>query len=802
MAKGLLMLSVAVSLSAQGGVKKPFLKTDGPRKSSVTRQAKRAADNAVQTVVDEDFSKFTKGSESDPVRLEYQGYYLPDNLTAQPGWMGKGIAEAGGACAILNYVSEYWGETTGYLDTPEMYLYGETTLIFKAKVLNASSGEIWVPICDAYDGPMDSKTFQLTDQWQEFSYTTHSATAYPDNYYQFTPQECEVLIDEVKVIVNHDKVEAPYTRAPENLSLTSFRAGWDTPVPVDKIYLTVYSKEPPTDYEEGVLTEDFNSVNLTPGTDKIDSSNPGYPEGWNSDVADAIRNVGYAKNSTGLILQKEGEFVESASTPLPIESFSFWVKPSNMRGEDYAISLLQVSVYSNQWTVIANLPNYWMNANGGKYEFGPEAIGEGVTKIKLQYLQEGAASVAFTVTDFVLNYHSADVKVPLVDNLELDGKVSEYVVNGLVPEKDYYYVARAAIGDIVSEESYPWWVDGIVGLAPKALPATDVTETSFTANWEPLPHATEYSVKVFQLTTATEDMEDVTVIEENFDKITTGTLDNPGYDFISPYDFGANGMANADWQATQPRWIKGMAGSAGISWYGSAGLVTSPYLTLTNGGGAFDVEFTALATEANDEIFCMIIDNINASQALEAYTLKMGAAGELKSGKIHFPESKKNRKNVMVAFMSMSGTMFFVTDIRISQNLKAGEALVSTLRTVTSQTPYVAVTDLSPFSDYAYSVSGSTTREFNNYNSEPSDEIMVPVASKVEGVGEETSGLTVADGIIRLSGLTEGETAVLYDLQGRKVAHAVATDGNCSISAASGLYLLRTTSRTYKIAVK
>ena len=33
-------------------------------------------------------------------------------------------------------------------------------------------------------------------------------------------------------------------------------------------------------------------------------------------------------------------------------------------------------------------------------------------------------------------------------------------------------------------------------------------------------------------------------------------------------------MANSLMDATQPRWANGMAGSAGTSWYGSAGLVS------------------------------------------------------------------------------------------------------------------------------------------------------------------------------------------------------------------------------------
>ena len=779
---------------------KPFLKNDEQRKPE-RKEVKRQAATPI-TVVDENFAKFTKGSESNPVPLEDDGYYIPDDLTNQPGWAGRGIAEAGGACAILYYDSDWYGTMAGFLDTPEMYLYGEATLTFKAKVLHKSEGELWVPICDAYDGPMDSKTFELTDQWQDFTFTTSGATAYDNNYFQFTPQECEILIDDVKIVVLHNKVKAPYTYAPENISLTSFRAGWESVVAPDRYILNVYSMEKPANSEQGVMFENFNNVNLN--GNKIDTSNPNYPQGWKIDASDNVETgVGEGGSSVGLILNEEGQTIESADTPLPIKDFKFWVKPSNMDDEYYAYSLLQVSIYSQSgWEIIANLPNYWMNGEGGAYVFGPDAVGQGVSRIKLEYLQKGDAAVEFIVTDFDINYETGDEKVPFIDGKELDGETTTYVVEGLTPEKNYYYTVQAAIDDLVSEESYPQWVDGIVGLAPVALEATNVTENSFTACWEALPHATTYTVTVQQLTTAKEDMADVTVIEENFDKITWGTLEDPGYDFISPYDFGANGMANANWQATQPRWIEGMAGSAGTSWWGSAGIVASPALTLTNDGGEFDVEFTALSTVDNDVIFCMVLDNIDATEALDSQQLQLGAAAEKGTTKVHFGPSDVNRKNVMVAFMSKSGEMFFVDDIRVSQNLRAGEAVVSTyVSEDTSETSF-NFSGLSSGSDYSYTVLGSTNKDFTAYVSESSNEILVKIATGVEKVGDAVFSYATADGAVIISGLNGGETVQLFDLQGRMIANVKARASELTLNAAQGLYLLRVDGKTVKVMVK
>ena len=50
-------------------------------------------------------------------------------------------------------------------------------------------------------------------------------------------------------------------------------------------------------------------------------------------------------------------------------------------------------------------------------------------------------------------------------------------------------------------------------------------------------------------------------------------------------------------------------------------------------------------------------------------------------------KSDENRSDVIIAFMSMSGLTFFIDDVRISQNLKAGESLVSDQTSVVTSEP-------------------------------------------------------------------------------------------------------------------
>lgn len=119
------------------------------------------------TVVEEDFSKWTAGSFDEPDRTELggkdKGYKIPDELMAQKGWVGASVFQAGGACALMMYDSPDHGKLTGgYIDTPEMELYGTVVLTLRARRMHAGSGaNMRIALCDNYDGPQDDRILIL-----------------------------------------------------------------------------------------------------------------------------------------------------------------------------------------------------------------------------------------------------------------------------------------------------------------------------------------------------------------------------------------------------------------------------------------------------------------------------------------------------------------------------------------------------------------------------------------------------------------------------------------------------------------
>lgn len=103
-------------------------------------------------VIDEDFSLFTAGSETAPddEDITTSNYYVKDEYTHLPKWIGYNVHQAGGVCALLAWTDVMYGSGYGHISTPEKELYGEVTLTFKARRAhsNPTSGRMWIALCN------------------------------------------------------------------------------------------------------------------------------------------------------------------------------------------------------------------------------------------------------------------------------------------------------------------------------------------------------------------------------------------------------------------------------------------------------------------------------------------------------------------------------------------------------------------------------------------------------------------------------------------------------------------------------
>ena len=818
----LFALAASLSWSAQGA--RPFIKgLDNSRHHAPPAAAYaplRAAEAA--TLLEEDFSKFSDGSENDPAdEISYEnGYYIPASLTLYPGWTGQGVRPAGGCVSLHPWKDSYGGERGGYISTPQMMLDGTATLTFRAKAAEDDYAELWVALCDDDYGPGDdSFDLELSGEWKQFTLTASEGSLEIPSYFQFMAEEGIVLLDDVKVEFRRDRIGTPYPLNAVNNSPTEFVAGWEPVNGADAYLLTVLCKRQPENVTSGVIEENFDGISLLPDGGRIDTANPNYPEGWMIDVSsngsqDVASDADWiASAPVTLMFDAVGDVIESPATPEPLEKFSFWARPTVYQDEYYSMSLIRVEIYhslTDRWENVAHLAYYNFQAEGSLYTLDAEALGTDATRVRLSYIQKGMPD--FYIDDLKLYYRTQGITEPLFEDLRVEDTV--YTVSDINPENEYNYYVKATRDDLVSPASYLVWVDGIAGLKVSGLEAEDVSPDAFTARWNRLGHATSYTVSLYSTLCPESDMQDVTVLEEDFENIDQGTLEQPGMDWVSPFDFSSRGWAATGWCATQPSWIKGMAGTSGTNyWMGLAGLVYTPVLDLScHDGSGINVEGKFLTTvdgfdyedhyEA-EGIFAIIMHPADMTTPIASALLETPKQGE-NEGRMTISNipADADLSEVVIAFMNKSGLAFYVDYARISMNVPAGKVLAAPVCAVNTDDTSYRFDNLNNDADHAFTVSAAATHNYETFCSDMSD--MCHVNTSSSGVEEVTD---VLQGDVAVSAdrgsihvvAPDGCVSCIYTASGAMIHSA---SGSFSLPIPSGIYLIKAEDRGFKVMVK
>lgn len=771
----------------------------------------------------EDFSKFADGTEDapgSPVPLE-RVYHIPASMTAEDGWIGLGLYQAGGTCLI--------GKATGglnpygYIGTPGMDLAGKATLTLRARRPAGSTGNIDVMLIGEYGPGEDEISFTLTDSWKTYTFTALHAEFGEDSHFQIDAVGGPVLIDDISIDLFVDKLPAPTALPADNLSTTSFAARWEG---TSKSYLlNVWYEDKADMYESGIISEGFDGINhLSDDPTRIDTSAPGYPAGWTIDVAshgkrELAGGTGlYSSAPQSLVFDAEGDVIISPQSPQPITRASIWMRPSSFEQEfdfelddedDQFYSLVQISGYdatTGKWVPLANVPNFYLAADGLDYVLEGNAVfGTNTTRIKVEFVQQNR--LEFYIDDIEIEYESTPRHVMVADTKKVAG--TRYTVRNIDPERDYFYNVISTDGSKVSDPSATIWVDGVSGLRVTTDEATDVSPDGFTANWQSLPHARTYTVDSYRLFEARTDTPDFTVSSEDFNLITQGSFTTPGTSGTSPFDFAANGMAATPWCATNPCWVVGMAGTQGTDWSGHAGLVYSPVLDLSgNAGTGFDVRARFYTTVASFDIggdtpepegmFVMVLYSPDDTQAVAADYFEPSAAG-MNEYRFRIRNTEDiDLTGVIVAFMNKSGTPFFIDEVEIIQDIKAGESVTMPLGCSSTSDTSMRFDGLDGGYDHAFSVTASTMRDYQTYTSRRSDLRVVRTSASVDNVAVDKDAMTVTSlpGAIVVSG---PGTARVYTTAGLLAGTVTAIR---PLPLAPGIYLVATPTRTLKITVR
>lgn len=199
---------------------------------------------------------------------------------------------------------------------------------------------------------------------------------------------------------------------------------------------------------------------------------------------------------------------------------------------------------------------------------------------------------------------------------------------------------------------------------PETKVATNITANGFTANWGAVENADGYCVFVYDRKPVTADGE-VTIVDEDFAGITTGSLNEPAGGDEEYVDLSAYGYAlTYGWTAYAfPNYIPSMV----------AGLIYSPYLDLRGNEGKYKVIVSAYCNNG-DEI--RIESNGKDGKEIKTAQAEVeGGAAGIADVTFEFDNGCKDLFFSVINNTAQDGSPDYFDRIQVKQDLKRGDVI-------------------------------------------------------------------------------------------------------------------------------
>ncbi len=751
----------------------------------------RSANTTTNVLVDEDFSLFTAGSESEPDE-EFLGIpgepYIDETLTKQSGWSTNYATQAGGACAFNTFVG-------GFINTPLGDYSGNITISFRAKRLSqepvtATLGvlllfnDIWYPdpiameYARIYDYEVDGEGELDENGWKEFSFTFNNDYAGNDAFVQLSAYYCQVLIDDVKVTVEDTgDVSAPQTLPATAFTRDGFTAHWSNVRLAESYLFSLYHENKISEPE--YLTYDFNT--------------PSELEGWTLDSPASTTDDMGLEGSPAIVIDSNNYLI-SPEYAGRLESIKIWMR--NIGDQPYFSALVLQGFDGKDWKDVGSIYTEMVLSDNE----GSTLLIDGQTRPafydvynKVRFMFRGWDSdneegiYPLLVIDHIeVSTLEGKERAYDITNLPVEG--TEYVVKDMDPYTDYFYEVAAKRGEKQSW-SQPRLAYGISTPIVKA--PSEINSDSYTANWEPTPKASLYRVRDLGIYEATEAMSDYAVLDEEFDLEVEGTREEP---FFLGNDFTP---CSLDEYTLYPGWIGAttIIGD-GLLGVGSAGYayIQTPELTLNNGTGDFTVEIT-VDILGDDGML------ITPSTAQAEY-IGFEAAEGFNTVALNYSNGSANET---LRIKSQYGTPFYLQSIRVLQNLNAGEKVYTYLQGHVIEGDRENYTfqnvDFNSYTSHAFDVLAIYNRGVSQCVSERSQYSETGVMGGTNLLTKDTASFSVraGKGTIEIKA-TDGEF-IVTSIDGKQIAH-VSVNGSRIVSLPAGVYVVRHGTDSRKLLVK
>ncbi len=709
---------------------------------------------------------------------------------------------------------------------------GEVTLTFRARLSKAGGSTtlnalklMFISRSSILD--YEVKYYNLTDEWQTFTYTS-TLGDFEHSGFQFYSMYASniILVDDIRLEQTRTSIPAPKVHEAENMTDTSFKAVWNKSIEADHYLLSVFTKNESN--ELMTVSEGFDNIKAD-DKGNIDAASPNYPEGWEFAWKDDDLSNHIAKgegagtdNQQAVRLIDTGDAITTPYCPEGIKSLKFWVKAEANDGQPKFSSIMfTVNFGKGVYTVdnYINIPDMFTPEHRNGYYFDlTETLSafDKIYSVKIEYIREEDDKTTILFDDFsyttnkptTYNYVLKDQKVEQQDNE--DGTVG-FEVNGLDPDTDYTYSVKSVNSDFTSVASDEQEVYAVS--IPTALPATNITANSYTANWTSHKKVDFYRVDQLQQTVIDKDTKDYVMLDEDFSKVTSSLTEA---DLLKgSYDEGerTSGYMPLDditkiagWKASSTVRVNGwLGGNEAKQGSGTiAGAIVTPTIDLSHNEGACNISLRVWGSEGDWLI-------IQGSNPASLATIEFPKGGGIVEKTITMPLCTSKEQ---LTFYSNNYKVFLIDYIKITQDVKAGDkvtTITGSVLTEDADTKSMVMTNpgFSDGHDVLYRVTAmrydKDSQESHKYysTSTPSDLMLVknPNPSgigSVEAAAENVAG--VEGGIV--VNAANATTVNVFNLSGQLVASKACGNGHAFVSVAPGVYVVKTNSTAAKVVVK
>lgn len=739
------------------------------RKADIRKDAGNTGNETTRIILEENFNKFTDGSISEPGAWvpadydeKYMDYYkelggfipVPEDLTDKPGWLCCGIRQAGGAV--------YAGDhrlAVGMLITPEDDYYGKVTVRFNARTTSKGNTGVMVFVGDDMQLVQLKPGEELLPYEVTFIRESHEPTSVCVQIPTYTPGKGYIL-DDLQITSDINFAVAPSNPLAMDFTDKGFTAWWNPSSNGDHYLLDLWEETEKTP-EWAEIREDFSDAELWEGMLCL-------PTGWNYDGEDpTVVEDGY-ENSIALMLDKRGQDLYWNGNGGHIMDFSVFLKKTGMaegRDDNAYPPIVSLSGWDGDgWTTIGNLYLESIPAEGAFVKL-KDCIKAGINPTGLYTKFRIAASYFVEGDKIIIDEASFTTTPPTKTRQIKEQEVVEgnkLVMTDLDPDAEYYFrVYTVNEYGTVSEPTERVHALGVA--APMVTEATDIeSRGAYTANWLPVNKAQSYTVKNYRSAQIKQDEIAHKVIDEKFSKAAgDGDIVN----------IGGTSFVNLDEYSDVTGWsvYHGCMADGMLGARGDYNELRSPELTLNNNDGKFNVKLTVYGFPGD----ILAVQSFDTYETIE-FAGEPNSMGLVKAEKeFAFTDGRAHHQMV---FYTLYGDPFLIDDITISQDVKAGDRLMSLSSTEEINDPSVTSHRFSGLKrtgeyDYAYSVIAHRTYyDGTSVSSEPSADQIVMLTSSVNSISEDNDiVIRGKDGNIYVT-LSENADILIFNMDGRIVA--------------------------------